>query len=133
MNVFYTRPECTNIVRTPAARPRPRLWKPVDPLRIMSPPPIPSRPYSVKDYMITHFPSPEQNSQPAPLKKTKKAKSRVYELSHVVGHRLVNGKQMFKVRWSGYSAKHDTFEYPSCALSPQSRAEFALYKKKHNL
>ena len=73
---------------------------------------------------------------PVTAKPSRKRKqgSDIYNMSHIVLHYLNNENQyVFRVRWQGYSQKHDTFEFASCAEGTEAKAEFDSYMKAHGL
>lgn len=53
-----------------------------------------------------------------------------YEVENIVGHRLYNGKLMYKIRWKNYEPIHDTWESYESLSCPDL---LELYNVKHNV
>lgn len=53
-----------------------------------------------------------------------------YEVENIVGHRLYNGKLMYKIRWKNYEAIHDTWESHESLNCPDI---LEIYNVKHSV
>lgn len=64
-------------------------------------------------------PKPEPKPAKLPKRKKTKAASNEYEVQALVGHRVKGKANEFKVRWKGFSAKHDLWVAESELNCPQ--------------
>lgn len=54
----------------------------------------------------------------------------IYEVEKVLADKIVRGKRQYKVRWKGYSCKHDTWEKEENLFCPSILEEYRKSKSK---